>query len=71
MVQLQSSEQIYVPLDKFSTKYNKRFLWKFSATSDSKGVVDGIGGNARSIVQGQSMDKKKDKIIAQDAKSFY
>ena len=57
-------------MDKFSTKYN-RFLWKFSATSHGKGVVDGIGGNVKSIVQSQSMGKRKDKIIVQDAKSFY
>ena len=61
-----------MPLDrKFSTKYNNRFLWKFSATSHGKGVVDEIGGNVKSIVQSQSMDKRKDKINVQDAKSFY
>ena len=53
-------------LDKFSTKYNKRF----SATSHGKGVIDGIGGNVKSFVQSQSMGKRKDKIIVQDAKSF-
>ena len=58
-------------MDKFSTKNNKRFLWKFSATSHGKGVVDGIGGNVKSIVQSQSMGKRKDKIIVQDAKSLY
>ena len=57
-------------MDKFSTKYN-RFLWKFSATSHGKGVVDGIGSNVKSIVQSQSMGKRKDKIIVQDAKFFY
>ena len=55
-------------MDKFSTKYNKRFLWKFSETF--QGVVDGIGGNVKSIVQIQSMSKRKDMIIVQDAKSF-
>ena len=44
--------------DKSSTKYNKRFLWKFSATSHGKGVVDGIGGNAKLIVQSQSIGKR-------------
>ena len=58
-------------MDKFSTNNNKRFLWKFSATSHGKGVVDGIGGNVKSIVQSQSMGKRKDKIIVQDAKSLY
>ena len=55
----------------FSTKYNKRFLWTISATSHSKGVVDGTGGNVKSIVQSQSGGKRKGKIIVQDDKSFY
>ena len=50
----------------FSTKYNKRFLWTISATSHSKGVVDGTGGNVKSIVQSQSGGKRKGKIIVQD-----
>ena len=42
-------------MDEFSTKYNKRFLWKFSANSHDKGVFDGI-----SIMSNQlSMGKKK------------
>ena len=36
-----------------------------------KGVVDGIDGNVKSIVQSESMGKRKDKIIVQDPKSFY
>ena len=55
----------------FSTKYIKSILWKFSATSHGKGVVDGIGSNVKSIAQSQSMGKRKDKIIVQDTKSFY
>ena len=58
-------------MNKFSTKYNQRFLWKFSATSHGKGVVDGIGGNVKSIVKCQSMGKRNDKIIVQDTKAFY
>ena len=58
-------------MNRFSTKYIKSILWKFSATSHGKGVVDGIGGNDKSIVQSQSMGKRKDKIIVQDTKSFY
>ena len=74
MVQLQSSRRnIYMChlLNKFSTNYNKRFSWKFSATSQGRGVVDRIGGNVKSIVQSQSMGKRKDKIIMQVAKLFY
>ena len=51
--------------------FNKRFSRKFSLTSHGKGVVDGIGGNVKSIAQSQSLGKRKDKIIVQDAKSFY
>ena len=58
-------------VDKFPTKYNKWFLWKFSATSHGKGVVDEIGSDVKSIIQSQSMGKRKDKIIVQDAKSLY
>ena len=58
-------------IDKFSTKYNKRFLWKFSVTSHAKGVVDGIDGNVKSIDMSKSMGKRKDKIFVQDAKFFY
>ena len=65
------NKYIYYLMDKFSTKYSNRFLWTFSATSHSKGVVNEIGGNVKSIVQSQSMGKRKDKIIVQDAKSFY
>ena len=58
-------------MDKFSTNYNKRFLWKFPATSHGKEVVDRIGGNVKLIAQSQSMEKRKEKIIVQDTKSFY
>ena len=50
-------------MDKFSTKYNKRFLWTFSATSHSKGVVDGIGGNVKSIVQSQLREKERTRSL--------
>ena len=62
---------MYHLMDKFYAKCNKRFLWKFSATSHGKEAVDGIGGNVKSIVQSQSMGKRNNKIIVQDAKSFY
>ena len=58
-------------MDKSSTKFNKRFQGKFSATSHDKGNVDGIGCNVKSIVQSQSTGKRKDRIIVQNAKSFY
>ena len=55
-----------------SEKHGKKFLWKFSATSHGKGVVDGVGGNVKSAVRGYSLQKKKkDKIIVQDVESFF
>lgn len=32
-------------------KYNKQFAWKFTTTSHSKGVVDGVGGNVKSTAR--------------------
>ena len=45
--------------DKFSATYT-RFLWKFSATSHSKGAVDGIHGNVKSTVQSHWAKKGQD-----------
>ena len=53
-----------------STKYSKEFVWKFSATSHGKGVVDGVGGNVKSIVRRKSMSKGSNHIIVQDSLSF-
>ena len=43
----------------FSTKYNKRFLWTISATSHSKGVVDGTGGNVKSLFRVNQVEKER------------
>ena len=37
-------------LHQLSSQFQKKFSWKFSATSQGKGVVDGIGGRAKSLV---------------------
>ena len=50
--------------------YGKKFIWKFSATSHGKGVVDGIGGNVKSNVRRQVMSMKKDRPNVQDSESF-
>ena len=47
-------------IEDFSLQYGKKFIWKFSATSHGKGVVDGIGGNVKSNVRRQVMSMKKD-----------
>ena len=38
-------------LKKLGNTYKKRFSWKFSATSHGKGIVNGIGGRAKSLVR--------------------
>ena len=58
------------PLETLSERYNKEFVWKFSATSHGKGFVDGIGGNVKSTVQRKCMSKAKDRIIVEDSLSF-
>lgn len=55
---------------RLSEKYNKPFTWKYFATSHGKGVVDGVGGNCKSIVRRQTMSKGADRIIVQNAKDF-
>ena len=47
-------------IEDFSLQYGKKLIWKFSATSHGKGVVDGIGGNVKSNVRRQVMSMKKD-----------
>ena len=37
-------------MEGLSETFNKEFVWKFSATSHGKGVVDGVGGNVKSCV---------------------
>ena len=44
-------------LQHLSRKYNKPFTWKYFATSHGKGVVDGVGGRAKSIVRMAMMSK--------------
>ena len=57
-------------LQTLSGKYNKEFVWKFSAMSHGKGVVDGVGGNVKSTVRRKCMSKRKDRIVVEDSLSF-
>ena len=57
-------------LETLSEKYNNKFVWKFSATSHGKEVVDGIGGNVKSTVRRKCFSKGKDRIIVEDSLSF-
>lgn len=58
-------------LKELSEKYNKPFLWKYFATSHGKGVVDGIGGRAKSIVCSAIMSKGRSAALVQNASDFY
>ena len=40
-----------------SQKYQHPFTWKYFATSHGKGVVDGVGGRAKSLVRQKVMSK--------------
>jgi len=53
-----------------SAKYNKNFQWKYFATSHGKGVVDGIGGRAKSLVRQAVMSKTANNVIVQNAADF-
>ena len=57
-------------MESLSRVHGKEFVWKFSATSHGKGIVDGVGGNVKPTVRQKSMSKGKDKVIVQDSKSF-
>lgn len=52
-----------------SQKFNKRFRWKYFATSHGKGAVDGIGGNANGLVHKTIMSKTNE-VIVQSAEDF-
>ena len=55
-----------------SERYKKPWTWKFSATSHGKGVVDRIGGKAKSLVRTKMFAKrKKDRIIVQTPFDFF
>lgn len=51
-------------------QYKKKFSWKYFAASHDKGVVDGVGGHAKSLVYRQVMSKSKKAPIVQNAKDF-
>ena len=57
-------------LEHLSKKYKKPFTWKYFATCHGKGVVDGIGGRAKSIVCNNVMSKSPNAPIVQNASEF-
>ena len=52
-----------------SQKYQKDFSWKYFATSHGKGVVDGVGGRAKSLVREKWMSQDEVSIV-QSPKNF-
>ena len=58
------------PIQELSKKHGKPFIWKFSATSLGKGIVDGVGGKLKSSVHKKVMSLGKDRPIVQDSESF-
>ena len=57
-------------LKQLSGKYNKTFTWKYFATSHGKGVVNGIGGRAKSLVRSAVMSKQSSAPVVQSASDF-
>lgn len=50
----------------FGTKHNTSFTCNYFATDHGKGVVDGIGGEAKKLVHQQVLIKIKNVQIAKD-----
>lgn len=55
-------------LHHLSLKYNRKFIWKYSATSHGKGVVDGVGGNVKRLVKQKMLSQAG--IVVQSADDF-
>lgn len=51
-------------------EYGCKFTWKYFATSHGKGIVDGIGGRAKSIVRTEVISKKTEGTVGQSSKDF-
>ena len=50
-------------LQSHSQKHKPAFLWKYFATSHGKGVVDGIGGKAKTLVWAKVMSKGMTELV--------
>ena len=54
-----------------SKELNIEVQWKYFATSHGKGVVDGIGGSAKSLVRSQSKSKSSKSLSIQNSLDFF
>ena len=52
-----------------SKQLSAKFTWDYFATGHGKGVVDGIGGEAKSMVRQQVLSKNKN-VVAENAADF-
>ena len=50
-------------LHRVSKHHSNKFTWDYFATGHSKGVADGIGGEAKSMVQQQVLNKNKNTVV--------
>ena len=57
-------------LNLLATDYGTPFEWQYFATSHGKGVVDGIGGRAKSMVRRAVMSGRQDAPVVQSARDF-
>ena len=57
-------------LQSLSQKHNQQFSWKYVATSHGKGIVDGVGGRAKSLVCSKVMSQGDDRIEVQSSWDF-
>ncbi|XP_073537000.1 uncharacterized protein [Phyllobates terribilis] len=57
-------------LEELGFKNRKPFAWKYFATAHGKGIVDGVGGQAKSLVRSHVMSKSASAPIVHNASDF-
>ena len=57
-------------LQSYHQTCKRYFFWKYFATGHWKGVVDGIGGKAKTLAHAKVMSKGDNRIIVQSSNDF-
>ena len=57
-------------LQSYHQTCKRYFFWKYFATGHWKGVVDGIGGKAKTLARAKVMSKGDNRIIVQSSNDF-
>ena len=86
-IQFEKGDMVIICTDELSSEFKNRYLvklvcmlskkfqskvsWKYFATSHGKGVVDGIGGSAKSLMRKRVMNQGKNAVIVQNSADFY